>query len=105
MENMENKVLKILIHASTWFAPILVPVIIYVVKSDREMKSLSLQAMVFHFLIWLLVSISLLLSIVLIGIPFLIIFVLMGLIVPIIGIVRALQERPFRYPIVGSWFS
>jgi uncharacterized protein len=102
---VENKVLKILIHASTWFAPILVPVIIYVVKSDREIKSLSLQAIVFHFVIWLLVLISFILSFVLIGIPFLIIFVLMGLIVPIIGIIRAIQERPFRYPIVGSWFS
>jgi uncharacterized protein len=101
----ENKVLKIFIHASTWFAPILVPFIIYLVIKDREIRSLSLQAVVFHLIIWLLIWISLLLSFVLIGIPFLIIFGLIGLIAPIIGIIRAVQERPFRYPIVGSWFA
>ncbi|WP_242221772.1 DUF4870 domain-containing protein [Bacillus cereus group sp. BfR-BA-01380] len=102
---MEHKGLKIFIHASTWFAPVLVPFIIFLVSSDREIKNLSLQAVIFHFVIGLLIGISAFFSWVLIGIPFLIIFGLMALITPIIGIVRALNDRPFQYPIVGSWLK
>ncbi|MDM5338658.1 DUF4870 domain-containing protein [Fictibacillus enclensis] len=102
---MENKGLRILIHASTWFAPIVVPLIIYLLIADREVKSLALQALIFHFVIGILIGISAFLSWVLIGIPFLIIFVLMAIIAPIIGIVRALNDRHFQYPIVGSWVN
>jgi uncharacterized membrane protein len=102
---MENKGLKIFIHASTWFAPVLVPFIIFLVSSDREIKSLSLQAVIFHFVIGVLIAISVFFSWVLIGIPFLIIFGLVALITPIIGIVRALKNRPFQYPIVGAWLK
>lgn len=100
-----NKWLKVLIHASTWFAPILVPIIVYLVIDDREIKSLSLQALVFHLIMGVLISISIAFSWILIGIPFLIVFGLIAIIGPIMGIIRALQERPFRYPIIGSWFS
>jgi hypothetical protein len=100
-----NKGLKILIHASTWFAPVLVPIIVYLVISDREVKNLSLQALVFHLVMGILISVSAFFSWILIGIPFLIIFGLIALIAPIMGIVYALKGRPFRYPIVGSWFS
>ncbi|WP_044642584.1 DUF4870 domain-containing protein [Risungbinella massiliensis] len=102
---MNPKAIKILIHASTWFAPVLVPLVVYFLTPNSELKSLSLQAIIFHFVIWLLVSISIFFSFLLIGIPFLIVFGLMGLIIPIKGILRALQERPFRYPIVGAWFA
>ncbi|SDM74925.1 hypothetical protein SAMN04488137_1758 [Fictibacillus solisalsi] len=102
---MENKGLRILIHASTWFAPIVVPLIIYLLIADREVKSLALQALIFHFVIGILIGISAFLSWVLIGIPFLIIFGLMAIIAPIIGIVRALNDRQFQYPIVGSWVN
>jgi uncharacterized protein len=103
--DMETKGLKILIHASTWFAPVLVPIIVYLVVSDREVKSLSLQALVFHLVMGVLIGFSWVFSWVLIGIPFLIVFSIMAVVVPVLGIIRALQERPFRYPIVGSWFS
>jgi uncharacterized membrane protein len=102
---MENKGLKILIHASTWFAPILVPIITYFISSEWEIKSLSLQALIFHFVIWVLISVSAFFSFILIGIPFLIFFGLIALIAPIVGIVKALHDRPFRYPIIGSWFE
>ncbi|RXY98813.1 DUF4870 domain-containing protein [Fictibacillus sp. S7] len=102
---MENKGLRILIHASTWFAPIVVPLIIYLLIADREVKSLALQALIFHFVIGILIGISAFLSWVLVGIPFLIIFVLMAIIAPIMGIVRALNDRHFQYPIVGSWIN
>ena len=102
---MEHKGLKILVHASTWFAPVLVPIIVYFLSSNREVKSLSLQAVIFHLVIGVLISISIFFSWILIGIPFLIVFGLMALIAPIMGIIRALDDRPFRYPIIGSLFA
>ena len=102
---MEHKGLKILIHASTWFAPVLVPIIVYFLSSNREVKSLSLQAVIFHLVMGVLISISIFFSWILIGIPFLIVFGLMALIAPIMGIIRALDDRPFRYPIIGSLFA
>lgn len=97
------KIIKILVHASTWFAPVLVPLIVWLLTNEEDLKRLSLQALVFHFVIWVLVSISYVLSFILIGIPFLIIFGLIGLIAPIIGIIRALQDRRYDYPIIGSF--
>ena len=102
---MEHKGLKILIHASTWFAPVLVPIIVYFLSSNREVKSLSLQAVIFHLVMGVLISISIFFSWILIGIPFLIVFGLMALIAPIMGIIRALDDRPFRYPIIGALFA
>ncbi|WP_028403233.1 DUF4870 domain-containing protein [Ectobacillus panaciterrae] len=102
---MNNKWLKIFIHASTWFAPILVPIITYFIISDREIKSLSLQALIFHFVIGLLIAVSAFFSWILIGIPFLIVFGAIALLAPIVGIIKALNERPFRYPIIGSWVA
>ncbi|MCP8968192.1 DUF4870 domain-containing protein [Ectobacillus ponti] len=101
---MEHKWLKVLTHASTWFAPILVPIVVYLLISDREVKRIALQALTFHVAMVVLISISAFFSWVLIGIPFLIVFSLMALIAPIIGILRALEDRPFRYPIVGFLF-
>ncbi|MDA8353001.1 MAG: DUF4870 domain-containing protein [Firmicutes bacterium] len=97
------KVIKILLHASIWFAPVLIPLILWLLASERELKRLSLQALVFHFVIWLLVSISYFFSFILIGLPFLVIFGLIGLIAPIMGIIRAIQDRSFHYPLIGSW--
>jgi uncharacterized protein len=50
-----------------------------------------------------LIGFSIVFSFLLIGIPFLIIFGLMALIAPIIGIIRALNDEPFNYPI-AKWF-
>lgn len=102
---MENKGLKILIHASTWFAPIIVPLIVYLIVSDRELKNLSLQALIFHFVIGILIAISAFFSWILIGLPFLVVFGLIAIIAPIAGILKAINNRPFQYPIVGSWFK
>lgn len=70
---------------------------------DSRVKSLSLQALLFQIVMSILISISVVFSYVLIGIPFLIVFGLMGFIIPIIGIIRALQGEYWNYPIVGRW--
>ena len=100
---MENKWTKVLLHASAFFLPVLVPVLIFLISTDSQIKRLSIQALLFQFVMWVLTGIAGFLSWIIIGIPFLIVFSLMLIIVPIIGIVRALQDEEWNYPIVGRW--
>ena len=102
---MENTGMKILVHASAFFAPFLVPVIVFLISMDKEVKKLSIQAMLFQLVIGALLFISSWLVIFLIGIPMLIVFGLIGIIIPIMGIIRALNNEQFDYPIVGSWYQ
>lgn len=101
---MDNKLLKVLVHASAFFAPVLVPIIVYFVSSERDMKNLSLQALLFQGVMWLAIAISSVLMVVLVGFVLLPIVSLIGLIVPIIGIVKALQDEHWEYPIVKRFF-
>lgn len=101
---MEKTGLKILVHASPFFAPFLVPFILYLVIDDIEIKRLSIQALLFQLVMGALIIISAILIIFLIGIPMIIVFSLMTIVIPIIGIVKALQGEPYSYPIVGRWF-
>ena len=102
---MENTGLKILVHASAFFAPFLVPFIVFLITSDQEVKKLSIQALLFQLAMGVLLFISSLLMFVIIGIPMLIIFGLMTIIVPIMGIIKALNNEKFDYPIVGAWYQ
>lgn len=100
---MEEKWSKVLIHASAFFAPVVVPIIFFLISSDEHVKRLSVQALLFQFVMWLLTSVSFFFSFVLIGIPFLIVFSIMLVVVPIIGIVKAVNDSYWNYPIVGRW--
>ncbi|MCT6924372.1 MULTISPECIES: DUF4870 domain-containing protein [Bacillales] len=100
---MEDKWSKVIIHASAFFAPVLVPILFFLISSDEVVKRLSIQALLFQGVMWVLVTISGFLSFILIGIPFVIIFSIMLIVVPIIGIVKAINETPWSYPIVGNW--
>ncbi|MBB4824345.1 putative Tic20 family protein [Sporosarcina luteola] len=101
---MENTGLKILVHASAFFAPCLVPIILYLVVDDYEIKRLSIQALLFQLMMWIAIFISFILIIVLIGIPLLLVCGLVMLVVPILGIVKALGGETYNYPIVGRFF-
>lgn len=101
---MDNKLLKVLIHASAFFAPVLVPLIVYFVSHDRDIKTLSLQALLFQAVLWVAVVVSSFLMVVLVGFILLPIVSLIGLIVPIIGIVKALQDEHWEYPLVKNFF-
>lgn len=100
---METKWSKIIIHASAFFAPFLVPIIFFLVSSDDDVKRTSIQALLFQIVFGILIAISGLLSFILIGIPLLIIFGAIFWIAPIIGIVKALNDTPWNYPLVGRW--
>lgn len=100
---METKWSKVIIHASAFFAPFLVPIIFFLISSEEEVKNVSVQALLFQIVMGVLIVIAGILSFVLIGLPFLLVFIAMVYIVPIIGIVKAISEEPWRYPIVGRW--
>ncbi len=102
---METTGLKVLVHASAFFAPFLVPFIVFIIASDQEVKKLSIQALLFQIAMGALLVISGLLTVVLIGIPMMIVFGLMTIIVPVMGIIKALNNEKFDYPIVGSWYQ
>ncbi|ELK42046.1 hypothetical protein BAG01nite_18310 [Brevibacillus agri] len=99
---MDYRGVKAITHASAFFAPFLVPIVVWVLMQERDAKNMALQALLFHLFMSILISISWVLSFVLIGIPFLIVFGLMAIYYPIKGIIYSLQGRPFRYPVIGS---
>lgn len=100
---MDSKWSKVIIHASAFFLPWLVPILFFLISTDEEIKRVSIQALLFQGVMWLLIGISTVLSFVLIGIPFLIIFGIMGIVIPVIGIIKAIKDTPWDYPIVGRW--
>ncbi|MGZ0051384.1 DUF4870 domain-containing protein [Brevibacillus gelatini] len=99
---MDYRGVKAITHASAFFAPFLVPIIVWLLMQERDAKNMALQALLFHLFMSILISISWILSFVLIGIPFLIVFGLMAIYYPIKGIIYSLQGRPFHYPLLGS---
>lgn len=100
---MEAKWSKVIIHASPFFAPWFVPILFFLISSDEEVKAISIQALLFQIIMGVLIAISVALSFVLVGLPFLIIFGIIWFVAPIIGIVKALSDEPWHYPIVGRW--
>ncbi|MGO0060842.1 DUF4870 domain-containing protein [Brevibacillus fluminis] len=99
---MDHNGVKAITHASAFFAPILVPLIVWLLMSDRTVKSMALQALLFHIIMSVLIGISVMFSYIIIGIPFLIVFGLMGIYYPIKGIIYSLSGRRFHYPFLGG---
>ena len=100
---METKWSKIIIHASAFFAPFLVPILFFLISTEEEVKRLAIQALLFQIVFGILIAISSVLSFIIIGLPFLLIFLAIFWIAPIIGIIKALNDTPWNYPIVGRW--
>ena len=100
---MESKWSKVIIHASAFFAPFLVPILFFLISTDDEVKRISIQALLFQVVFGILIAIAGVLSFVLIGLPFLLVFLAIFWIAPIIGIVKAISDQNWNYPIVGRW--
>ena len=100
---MESKWSKIIIHASAFFAPFLVPIIFFLISSEDEVKRTAIQALLFQVVFGILIAIAGVLSFILIGLPFLLVFLVIFWIAPVIGIVKALTDQDWNYPIVGRW--
>ncbi|MBP1931592.1 DUF4870 domain-containing protein [Ammoniphilus resinae] len=102
---MDRKASLIVVHASAFFAPILVPIIFMFITKDPDVKSNAIQALLFHLILGFCFFISFVLSFVLIGLPLLVFFGVVAVWYPIKGIVYAAQDSQYSYPIVGKWVS
>lgn len=100
---MESKWSKVIIHASAFFAPFLVPILFFLISTEEDVKRLSIQALLFQVIFGILIAIAGVLSFILIGLPFLLVFLAIFWIAPIIGILKALSGSEWNYPIVGRW--
>ncbi len=55
---MEDKWSKVIVHASAFFAPVLVPILFFLISSDEHVKRLSIQALLFQGVMWVLTTVS-----------------------------------------------
>ncbi|MEG0383380.1 DUF4870 domain-containing protein [Solibacillus cecembensis] len=100
---MESKWSKVIIHASAFFAPFLVPILFFLISTEEDVKRISMQALLFQVIFGILIAIAGVLSFILIGLPFLLVFLAIFWIAPVIGIIKALSDSDWNYPIVGRW--
>ncbi|HEY4623683.1 MAG TPA: DUF4870 domain-containing protein [Solibacillus sp.] len=100
---MESKWSKVIIHASAFFAPFLVPILFFLISSEDNVKRIAMQALLFQVIFGIFIAIAIVFTFLLIGLPFLIVFLAIFWIAPIIGIIKALSDREWNYPIVGRW--
>jgi uncharacterized Tic20 family protein len=85
---------------------VLVPIIIWITKSDSPViSSIAKQAVLLNVVVFLLVGASALLFITLILIPVVLVFwaalAITAIALPIVGAIKAGQGTYFRYPVVG----
>jgi len=85
---------------------VVVPVIIWAVKSDSKViSSVAKQALLLNLVVFALIAATALLWLTVILIPLVILFwVLLGLgaiALPIIGAIRAFEGTYYRYPVIG----
>lgn len=86
---------------------VLVPIIIWVVKSDSKVISgIAKQALLLNVVVFALIAATALLWLTIVLIPLVIaLWVLLGLAavaLPIVGVIRALDGVYYRYPVVGT---
>jgi uncharacterized Tic20 family protein len=85
---------------------VLVPIIIWVVKSDSKVvSSIAKQALILNVIVFLLIAGTAILWLTILLIPIVIaLWVLLGLAaiaLPIVGAIKALDGTYYRYPVVG----
>ncbi|KOP27936.1 hypothetical protein AMR41_02315 [Hapalosiphon sp. MRB220] len=107
MEDLDRrKLLSALSHGAIFFSSLIVsigiPIAILYFSNDPVVKENAKESLNFHINLYIYALIFGLLSIILVGIPFLIGLWIISLIMPIIAIVRVLSETniPYRYPYI-----
>lgn len=86
-------------------APIVIPIVVLALKpGDPYVRDHALESLNLEITLWLAIGIFGLLSIVLIGIPFLVVTVLFGLIAPIPAAIAAATGEEHRYSFIIRFF-
>jgi uncharacterized Tic20 family protein len=89
---------------------VIVPIIIWIVKSDsRVISNIAKQALLLNVVIFLLLIISVILLLTVVLIPLIFVFwIVAGLAaiaLPVIGAIKASEGTYYRYPVIGSMVS
>lgn len=106
-ENSERKVLSIVAHASIFIGSTLlaiaIPIIILASSADLVVKENAREALNFYINAYIFALLCIPLTFVLIGIPLLVLLFISTLVMPIIAIVKVLEnsDRSYRYPIIA----
>ena len=97
---MDNKGERVILHLSAFIVPFIGPLFIYFLSQDPFTKKVSLQAMIYNFVLGICLGISWIFTFLIIGIPFFLFFGAVYFIVPILGIVRTLNDELYQYPVI-----
>ncbi|KNF09906.1 hypothetical protein CLPU_1c00710 [Gottschalkia purinilytica] len=104
MLTTEQKLLCALCHLGGFIAlPIIAPLVVLLVSNDFFVKQQAKEALAFHIGIFVGFAISLILSIILIGIPMMLILSALAVILPIVAVVRVVDGIDYSYPITGRF--
>ncbi len=102
--NETNRGMQVILHASAFFAPYFVPILIFLIAQfityDDILKRQAIQALLFQLFITLSLFIASILIWVLIGFLLFPIIFIMWLYVPIKGIIYAINGNNYFYPVV-----
>lgn len=104
MLTTEQKILCALCHLGTFVGiPIVAPLIVLLVSSDTFVKNQAKQALGFQIGLAIAVGISFVLMIVLVGFLTIVAVGIVGLIFPIIAMIRIIDGEDYTYPITGNF--
>ncbi|MBB6214081.1 hypothetical protein HNQ80_000150 [Anaerosolibacter carboniphilus] len=103
MMTTEQKLLCAIAHLGWVVAlPILAPLVILILTNDTFVKNQAKEALIFQIGVGILTVVFGILSILLIGIPLLLILLVGALIFPIIAVVKSCDGVDYSYPVTGS---
>ena len=96
----DEKTLGLLAHVLTFVASFLAPLIIYLIKKDQSefVADHAKESLNFQITLFLAVMVCIPLSIILIGIPALILIGLLSLVLRIVATIKASEGKIYRYP-------
>lgn len=107
MDNLEQrKLLSALCHGSIFLSSLVVsiavPIVILFIIDDPIVKDNAKESLNFHINLYIYGILFGLLCFVLIGFPLLLILVIVSFIMPIIALVKVLEnpDKPYRYPFI-----
>ncbi|MBF2063976.1 MAG: DUF4870 domain-containing protein [Calothrix sp. C42_A2020_038] len=102
----QRKLLSALCHGAIFFSSTIVsigiPIAVFLISDDPVVKDNAKESLNFHINLYIAGIIFGLLVFVAIGIPLLVLLWIISLIMPIIGIVRVIENEniPYRYPFI-----
>jgi len=96
--------LAALAHASSLFAPFMGPLLILIIADDGDtlVEENAKSSLNFEIVFFIAVLISLVLTVVLIGILFLLVLIPGGFVIRIIGTLRASEGEIYHYPLTSN---